>query len=437
MSPSPDRKSSTSSPRRHSRSPIGKRDSPNSKRVNGWQTFSQAAGGKPRHDYRTHRRNGSKGSKGSNTSHPTNSSGRPSHITDRGSLFYTKHIAFHGGVLSNFHRGKHFTGAAALKHLFPKLAELNITHPSIDSIATDIISHHKFVCGEQFMMAMKAYLFEMPTLDLAIETPDTLFNEYSTNLRTQLYSRDPESGPAGVPKSGERYFGLHKSVMMCILTTSNPKTMKDYGREVPNFNPGKWDNANMAIVTAVCLARAEADPDVADIYKANASSTTSDPTSLNSNASDPLKRHFVEGSPGDRIWGVGLAHYDNHIDDPNNWRGENRLGRCHDEACRLYNDANNEHKAHPVTSVAEATGTDDNNDNKNTKVSTEDPAPAEPALDGKNMEEGQKQKQDKWESKGDITNKLAIDNGSSKGGNKENKKNLGTWSKNPWADVRR
>lgn len=49
-----------------------------------------------------------------------------------------------------------------------------------------------------------------------------------------------------------------------------------------------------------------------------------------------LKRGFVEGSPSDRVWGVGRGSDDAGIDDERNWRGDNRLGKCHDEACLLF-----------------------------------------------------------------------------------------------------
>jgi ribA/ribD-fused uncharacterized protein len=47
---------------------------------------------------------------------------------------------------------------------------------------------------------------------------------------------------------------------------------------------------------------------------------------------DPIfsRKSFVEGSPVDKIWGVGLAWNDPKIADKNNWSGLNLLGKTLD-----------------------------------------------------------------------------------------------------------
>lgn len=42
-------------------------------------------------------------------------------------------------------------------------------------------------------------------------------------------------------------------------------------------------------------------------------------------------KHFVEASPYDELWGVGLGEADELIKDPKNWKGENWLGKILDD----------------------------------------------------------------------------------------------------------
>lgn len=44
---------------------------------------------------------------------------------------------------------------------------------------------------------------------------------------------------------------------------------------------------------------------------------------------------FVEASPDDRVWGIGLRASDPASGDPKRWRGENLLGQATTEARQI------------------------------------------------------------------------------------------------------
>lgn len=104
---------------------------------------------------------------------------------------------------------------------------------------------------------------------------------------------------------------LYLSTLCSVLRTTSPKEQKALGRACRNFDLTIWDAASIPVVVACSVARTEADCDLKKIY-------------LNAG-----KRTFVEGSPEDSIWGVGIHWTHPSINDPKNWRGTNRLGICH------------------------------------------------------------------------------------------------------------
>ena len=92
-----------------------------------------------------------------------------------------------------------------------------------------------------------------------------------------------------------------------IMSTENPKEIKDLGRKVRNFNGVIWDNVKYDVVLSGLISRFKQD---------NA-------------AKEELLKHkgkfFVEASPYDRIWGIGYeSKY--ALANINNW-GENLLGK--------------------------------------------------------------------------------------------------------------
>jgi ribA/ribD-fused uncharacterized protein len=95
-----------------------------------------------------------------------------------------------------------------------------------------------------------------------------------------------------------------------ILENDNPSTAKSLGRKVKNFNPESWDGAAYEYMIDVCYAKFKQNPELAEVLLSTGNKT------------------LVEGSPHDKIWGVGLHWADEEILDEANWKGQNLLGKA-------------------------------------------------------------------------------------------------------------
>ena len=211
------------------------------------------------------------------------------------------HIFFWGGPLSNWYKGQTFPGARALGLTIARLDEIKINHPAELALSSRLLAAHTFICGEQWLMAMKGWLFERNVWI----SDDAVTDETFQLLSTQLLA--PQPPPKDQSLMRELYFGS----LCSILRTTSPKEQKALGRKCRNFDQVIWDTASVPVVVACCVARAEADPDLKNIYLRSG------------------ERTFVEGSPRDTVWGVGILWSRPSIEDPRNWRGANRLGVCH------------------------------------------------------------------------------------------------------------
>lgn len=93
-----------------------------------------------------------------------------------------------------------------------------------------------------------------------------------------------------------------------ILQSKTPKEAKALGRKVSPFNPALWDKKSTSYVRQASLAK----------FRQNAG--------LRSELLKHAGKRFVEASPYDKIWGVGLRETDDRILEPSNWQGRNLLG---------------------------------------------------------------------------------------------------------------
>jgi ribA/ribD-fused uncharacterized protein len=117
--------------------------------------------------------------------------------------------------------------------------------------------------------------------------------------------------------SAEKYMMMSKAsvfgdadAIKAMAPTHDVKKLKDAGRKVRGFVPEVWDSVNIPIVTIGTYSK------------------TVQNDGIWAFANEMGDREYVEGSPVDRIWGVGLAWDDPKIETRDNWLGENRLGIC-------------------------------------------------------------------------------------------------------------
>lgn len=97
-----------------------------------------------------------------------------------------------------------------------------------------------------------------------------------------------------------------------ILVTREPKEIKALGRQVKNFIPEEWSRVSKDYMFRACLSKFS---QVAKARKAILSYPG---------------LQFVEASPYDRIWGIGLRESDPRALNPSLWRGTNWLGQVLD-----------------------------------------------------------------------------------------------------------
>lgn len=155
------------------------------------------------------------------------------------------------------------------------------------------------------------------------ETPTHVY--FWGSIFSQWYKSDFSEGSIKFT-SAEQYMMYRKALLFGdiassekILATNNPKAIKAIGRLIKAFNEDVWDNHKYQIVVRGNLLK----------------------FSQNMKLKEALLKTgdkiLVEGSPYDRIWGVGLKWDDPEILNESNWRGFNLLGKALMEVRDLLN----------------------------------------------------------------------------------------------------
>lgn len=125
--------------------------------------------------------------------------------------------------------------------------------------------------------------------------------------------------------SSEQYFMWHKAWYFkdfeILNEIENLPFNDDYsyeakklGRNVKNFNQDEWFKVADDVMYMGCLAKFSQNKVLFDLIT----------------SPEYDDKYFVEASPYDCIWGVGLGEADELIADENNWRGKNLLGKVLD-----------------------------------------------------------------------------------------------------------
>jgi len=113
-----------------------------------------------------------------------------------------------------------------------------------------------------------------------------------------------------------RLFNDHATLRKIMATTS-PREQKDLGREVKNFDKGKWEEMLpwRDTVKPYCWQR---------VWHGNFHKFSQHADLREKLLAIPGT--LVEVNPRDAIWGIGLAEDSHLINDPKTWQGKNWLG---------------------------------------------------------------------------------------------------------------
>eukprot|EP00499_Haloplacidia_sp_CaronLabIsolate_P013406 CAMPEP_0196780738 /NCGR_PEP_ID=MMETSP1104-20130614/8470_1 /TAXON_ID=33652 /ORGANISM="Cafeteria sp., Strain Caron Lab Isolate" /LENGTH=162 /DNA_ID=CAMNT_0042150953 /DNA_START=17 /DNA_END=502 /DNA_ORIENTATION=- len=98
--------------------------------------------------------------------------------------------------------------------------------------------------------------------------------------------------------------------LAAIMGTTDPVAMKREGRRVTPFNKERWDAASEDVVYQASVSKFGQCPSLRKALMATGSAL------------------LVEASPRDRIWGIGLSESRARKMRPQDWPGENRLGKA-------------------------------------------------------------------------------------------------------------
>lgn len=138
------------------------------------------------------------------------------------------------------------------------------------------------------------------------------FNEIFNDLNTDI------DIPHVKWKSSEQCFMAYKAKvfndyesLMKICMSKTPNEAKKIGRKVKNYDDKVWADIRRDIMKKIIFEKFAQNNDLKTLLLSE----------------EYRNKKFVEGSPFDKIWGVGMRYSNPKIDDENNWNGTNLLGQ--------------------------------------------------------------------------------------------------------------
>jgi len=93
-----------------------------------------------------------------------------------------------------------------------------------------------------------------------------------------------------------------------MLEAGSPGAVKKMGRAVKNYDQLEWDTHKFDLVVQGNYLKFSQDEELKEFLL------------------DTGDKIFVEASPFDKIWGIGMKSNETGVVDPNNWKGVNLLG---------------------------------------------------------------------------------------------------------------
>lgn len=110
-----------------------------------------------------------------------------------------------------------------------------------------------------------------------------------------------------------------KEMMEAILQAKTPREAKHFGRMVKGFTTDCWDKHKRYLMSESIFQKFSQNRHLKELL-------------LDSRFDD---KHFVEGSPYDRIWGIGIDWRSEEAENESAWKGQNLLGKSLDEVRRV------------------------------------------------------------------------------------------------------